>query len=185
MLEYKLHTTETAPEGSKEILKGAKARLGFIPNLYAIMAESPLILKTYNEISDKFDSSSFTATEKQVVLLSTSFENECNYCMAVHSTIGKMQKIDENIIEALRNGKPISNTKIEALRKFTQTVVNKRGWITEEDAQSFLNAGYSKSQLLEVIVGVVQKTLSNYVNHIVKTPLDAPFESNKWEKLKN
>ncbi|HET54839.1 MAG TPA: carboxymuconolactone decarboxylase family protein [Ignavibacteria bacterium] len=94
-----------------------------------------------------------------------------------------MQKIDEGIIEALRTGEPIKDEKLEALRKFTQTVVERRGWLEENDIEEFLSAGYNKAQLLEVIVGVVQKTLSNYINHIVQTPLDAAFEPNKWEKV--
>lgn len=181
MSQFKIHTIETAPEDSKELLKGAEKQLGFIPNLYGIMAEAPAALKAYNGLSQNFETSSFSTTEKQIVLLATSYVNECHYCMAVHSTVGKMQKIDESIIEALRNGEPIKDEKLEALRKFTQTVVEKRGWINEENVNAFLSAGYSKAQLLEVIVGVTQKTLSNYINHIAQTPLDTAFEANKWE----
>lgn len=181
MSQFKIHTIETAPEDSKELLKGAEKLLGFIPNLYGIMAEAPAALNAYNGISQNFENSSFNATEKQIVLLSTSYVNECHYCMAVHSTVGQMQKIDEGIIETLRTGRPIKDEKLEALRKFTQAVVERRGWINEDDVNAFLSAGYSKAQLLEVIVGVTQKTLSNYINHIVQTPLDAAFEANKWE----
>lgn len=182
MTQFKIHTTETAPEESKELLQGAEKQLGFIPNLYGIMSEAPAALNAYNAISQNFDSSSLNSTEKQVVLLATSFVNECHYCMAVHSTVAQMQNIDDAIVKAIRNGEAIADSKLEALRNFTQTVVEKRGWISEEEVESFLSAGYSKAQLLEVIVGVVQKTLSNYINHIVKTPLDGAFEPNKWEK---
>lgn len=182
MSDFRIHTPDTAPEGSKEILKGAEQQMGFIPNLFGIMAEAPAALKAYNIVSDNFDNSSFNTTEKQIVLLATSFVNECHYCMAVHSTVGQMQNIDNEIIEAMRTGSPLADSKLEALRKFTQIVVEKRGWISDEDVQEFFNAGYTKAQLLEVIVGVTQKTLSNYINHIVQTPLDSAFEPNKWEK---
>jgi alkylhydroperoxidase family enzyme len=95
-----------------------------------------------------------------------------------------MQKLDGNIIEALRTGEAIADSKLEALRNFTQSVVEKRGWIEEQDVEAFINAGYSKAQLLEIIVGVAQKTLSNYINHVVQTPLDEAFQPNKWEKVK-
>ncbi len=183
MTDFKVHTIETAPEGSKEILSGALKAYGFIPNLYGIMAEAPAALKAYSGLSNNFEQSSFTATEKQIILLATSYVNGCNYCMAVHSTIGQMFKVPQDIIEALRTGEPIADAKLEALRIFTQTVVEKRGWVEEEDVDTFLSAGYSKSQLLEIIVGVTQKTLSNYINHIVKTPLDDAFANNKWEKV--
>jgi uncharacterized peroxidase-related enzyme len=183
MSEYKLHTLETAPEESKELLKGAEKQLGFIPNLYAIMAESPVSLKAYNSISQNFEKSSLSSTEQQIVLLSTSFTNECNYCVAVHSTVAQMHKIDDAITNAVRNGEPIHDEKLEALRKFTLNVVEKKGWVSDKDVEEFISAGYSRAQLLEVIVGISQKTLSNYINHIVKTPLDAAFENNKWEKV--
>jgi alkylhydroperoxidase family enzyme len=102
--------------------------------------------------------------------------------MAVHSTVAQMQKLDGNIIEALRTGEAIADSKLEALRKFVQKVVEKRGWLEESEVDSFLSAGYSRAQLLEAVVGIAQKTLSNYINHIVKTPLDSAFEPNKWEK---
>jgi len=184
MSDFKVHTEETAPEGSKEILTGALKAYGFIPNLYGIMAEAPAALKAYSGLSNNFEQSSFNATEKQIILLATSYVNGCNYCMAVHSTIGQMFKVPQDVIDALRNNKPIADPKLEALRKFANAVVEKKGWVAQEEIEAFLSAGYSKSQLLEVIVGVTQKTLSNYINHIVKTPLDAAFAPNKWEKVK-
>lgn len=183
MTDFKIHTVETAPEGSKEILAGAKKSLGFIPNLYGIMAEAPTALKAYNGLSDNFEKSSFNSTEKQIVLLATSYVNGCNYCMAVHSTIGQMHNVPQDVIDALRNNKPIADAKLETLRKFANAVVEKRGWISVSEVEDFQSAGYSKAQLLEVVVGVTQKTLSNYINHIVKTPLDAAFEPNKWEEV--
>lgn len=182
MSDFKIHTTETAPEGSKEILVGAQKSLGFIPNLYSIMAEAPATLKAYNGLSDNFEKSSLSPTEKQIVLLSTSYVNECNYCVAVHSTVAQMQKIDRSVVDSIRNGSPITDAKLESLKKFTNLVVEKRGWVDQQEIEDFLSAGYSKAQLLEVIVGIAQKTLSNYINHIVKTPLDDAFEPNKWTK---
>ena len=182
MADFKVYTIETAPESSKEILAGALKAYGFIPNLYGIMAEAPAALKAYSGLSNNFEQSSFNATEKQIILLATSYVNGCNYCMAVHSTIGQMFKVPQDIIDALRTNKPIADLKLEVLRKFANAVAEKRGWVAQEETEGFLSAGYSKSQLLEVIVGVTQKTLSNYINHIVKTPLDAAFQPNKWEK---
>jgi len=181
MTEFRINTEETAPENSREILLGAKKQLGFIPNLYGIMSEAPAILKAYTRISDSFEGSSFNAVEKQIVLLATSYVNICHYCMAVHSTLSQMFKIPQDIIESLRDNKPINDAKLEALRQFTIAVVEKRGWVSEEDIAKFISAGYTKAQILEVLVGVAQKTLSNYTSHIANTPLDAAFEPNKWE----
>lgn len=182
MAEFKIYTVESSPEGSKDILSSAQKSLGFIPNLYGIMAEAPVALKAYSGLSDAFDNSSFNPTEKQIVLLATSYVNGCNYCMAVHSTVGQMYKVPQDVIDALRNNKPITDTKLEALRKFAHSVAEKRGWVSDKEVDDFISAGYTKAQVLEVIVGIAQKTLSNYINHIVKTPMDNAFANNKWEK---
>jgi len=91
MTKFEIHTIETAPENSKELLEGAQKQLGFIPNLYGIMAEAPGALNAYNSINQSFESSSLNSTEKQIVLLATSYVNKCHYCMAVHSTVAQMQ----------------------------------------------------------------------------------------------
>ena len=75
------------------------------------------------------------------------------------------------MIEALRNGTPITNTRIEALRTFTAQVVNNRGWVSDSDVQAFISAGYTQQNILEVILGMAHKVMSNYTNHIANTPV--------------
>ena len=84
-------------------------------------------------------------------------------------------------LEALRSGRPLTDAKLEALRTFTYAMVEKRGWASPEQVAQFLAAGFSKAQVLEVIVGIAYKTLSNYTNHVVHTPLDHAFESFAWK----
>jgi alkylhydroperoxidase family enzyme len=96
--------------------------------------------------------------------------------MAAHSALAKMQKMPDSVLESLRNGKPIEDSRLEALRKLTQSIVQRRGWIEDRDLKSFLLAGYSKAQVLELLVGVAQKTISNYVNHLADTPVDQAFK---------
>ncbi len=181
MIQFKLHTLETAPEGSKEILEGAQNQNGFIPNLYAIMAESPEVLKAYHQMNQLFTETSFSQEEKNIVWLTVSYNNSCHYCMTIHSMMAKMFKLSDEMIEALRTGEPLNDTKLQALRKFTNTMVEKRGWASEEEVQEFLDAGYSRKNALELIVGIGQKIISNYVNHIAHTPLDEQINDFKWK----
>jgi uncharacterized peroxidase-related enzyme len=181
MTTFKLHTLETAPEGSKETLSGALNQNGFIPNLYGIMAESPELLKAYRQMADLFDATSLSTVEKNIVWLTVSYNNKCHYCMAIHSMVAKMYKLPDEIIEALRTNQPLNDTKIETFRQFTVSLVEKRGWISEEEIAKFLAAGYTQKNVLELIVGVGQKIISNYVNHITHTPLDRQVEAFKWE----
>jgi alkylhydroperoxidase family enzyme len=91
-----------------------------------------------------------------------------------------MQKVPTDVVEAIREDRPISDSKLQALRAFTTAVVEKRGWVSDEDVSTFVAAGYSKAQILEVILGVSFKTLSNYTNHIANPPLDEAFETGAW-----
>lgn len=182
MTEFTLHNVESAPEASKERLATAKTQLGFIPNLWAIQAEAPALLEGYQALGAIFDKSSLTPTERQIVLITASFENECTYCVAAHTGIAKSQKVPEDVIEAVRNGSPIGDPKLEALHRFTRPVVQGRGWVSDEATRTFLEAGYGRQQLLEVILGVAFKTMSNYTNHFADTPLDGAFKGFAWAK---
>ena len=125
---------------------------------------------------------SFDASERQVVLLTTSFENNCEYCMAAHTAIAGQQGVPADVIESLRSASPLASSKLEALRKFTAIVVQSRGLPGTQDLQNFAAAGYTQTQVLEVILGVTIKTLSNYVNHVAQTPVDAAFKPVEWKK---
>lgn len=175
------HTIESAPTSSKPILERAKQQLGFVPNLYGVLAESPAALQAYKTIGELYDSlSSFSATERQIVLLTTSYDNECHYCMAAHTTLASMQKVPSDVVQAVRDGEAIDDPRLEALRTFTLKVVRDRGWVSKGDTQAFLDAGFTRAQLLEVTLGVSLKTLSNYVNHVACIPLDDAFKPNAW-----
>jgi uncharacterized peroxidase-related enzyme len=166
---------ETAPEASRQLLEGAKRKNGFIPNLLGVLAEAPAALEAYTSVSDLLAKSSLTATERETVLIAASIRNGCDYCVAAHSTIARMQKVPEEVIEALREERPISDPRLEALRRFTETLVEKRGWASEQEVRTFLETGFRRSQVLEVVLGVTLKTLSNYTNNLVDTPLDKAF----------
>jgi len=181
-MTYTVHTIESAPAGAKEILEGAKKGLGFVPNMFAVMAEAPALLKAYTTLSGIFDETSLSATERQVVLLTVSYENECKYCVAAHSVISGMQKVPADVVQAIRVGQPIADKKLESLRRFAAAVVTSRGWPSDADTAAFLSAGYGRQQALEVVLGVGMKTLSNYANHIANIPLDQAFASAAWSK---
>ena len=181
-MTYPVHTIDTAPDAAKEMLAESRKAYGFVPNLHAVMAEAPALLKAYRRVGDFFDETSFTPAERQVVLLTVSYENGCEYCVAAHSAIAGMQKVPGDVVQAIRNGQVIADQKLEALRRYTAAVVVSRGRPSDADAQAFLNAGYSRAQTLEVVLGVGMKTLSNYTNHLADTPLDEAFANARWHK---
>ena len=180
MSEFPLHTIDSAPETSKPILEGTLKNIGFVPNLLAKMAESPALLEGYTTLSGIFDKSDLSATERQIILMTNNRLNQCTYCMAAHTSISKGQKVPDDVILSLRQGTPIADPKLEALRAFTEVIVKSRGWPGQGDVDAFLSAGYTKQTILEVILGTSLKVMSNYANHIAKTPVDDAFASNVW-----
>jgi len=180
-MDIKVHDPATAPEGSRETLNKVESAFGFIPNLMKVLAGAPPLLEAYLAISELFNQTSLDMTERQVVLLATNVENRCDYCVAAHTVIARMQKVPSDVLEALREDRPIADGKLEALRRFTAETVRTRGWPSEAARKRFLDAGYTSQHALEVILGVGLKTLANYTNHLANTPLDDAFAPGEWE----
>lgn len=178
-LSLPLIDVETAPEAVAATLTGIQKRYGFLPNLYREFAHAPPALDGYLALSAAFGTGTLSATERNVVLLAASRVNGCRYCVAVHSTVADMQKDDPAETDRLRAGTPLSDPKLEALRRLTEALVANRGHAAAE-VEAFLAAGYSAAQVLEVLVGIAMKTLSNYTNHLAETPLDAVFAARAW-----
>ncbi len=175
--------TTSAPQGSQAILEATQEKLGTVPNLFGVLAGSPATLGAYTALDQlQSESDAFDATERQVLFMSVSFENECNYCMAAHSTLSAMQKVPAEVVTALRDGSELPTPRLEALRSFTKAVLETQGRPSEAALQAFFDAGYSSQHVLEVILGIAFKTLSNYTNHIADTPLDQGFAKNAWSK---
>ncbi len=183
MKNFDIHTVETAEASAAKMLDDINRAYGFIPNLYGIFAESPAALRAYMTMGKIFDESSFSATERQLVILAVSRYNECDYCMAAHTVVAGMQKVPTDVIEAIREDRPIGDDRLEALRTFATAVVQRRGWVSDDDISAFLAAGFSRAQILEVVLGVSFKTLSNYTNHVADTILDEAFESGAWSPV--
>ncbi len=183
MNTFKLHTLDSAPAGELPILEAAQKGLGFIPNLYAHLAEAPNALNAYKQLGALLEQSTLTPEEQQIVLIAVSIENRCEYCVAAHSFIARsMVKVDGARVDALRGQSCLQDAKLNALVAFTRAVVRERGWVTgSKELNDFYAAGYTRQNALEVVLGVAMKTLSNYTNHLTNTPLDAAFANEAWQ----
>lgn len=182
MTDFQLHDETSAPEGSGVLLAQSKKGFGMVPNLHAVMAEAPGLLEAYKTVGTLFENSSFDADELTVVWQAINVYHGCHYCVPAHTAIAKGMKVSDEITNALRDETPLPNGRLEVLRDFTLSVVHDRGAVDDDVVQAFLDAGFTKRQILEVILGVSQKVMSNYSNHLADTPLDAPFEKFEWHK---
>lgn len=182
MSNFTIHTIESAPEQSKAILEGMEKQMGAIPGLIGTLAESPSILKAYTQLHQLFTDTSFNAEELTVVWQTINVEHECHYCVPAHSAIAQSMKVDPIITEALRNREAMPTPKLQALHEFTLSLVRTRGEVSKTELEDFYAAGYGQAQVLEIILGLSQKVISNYTNHVAGTPVDKMFEPFAWEK---
>lgn len=183
MTQFTTHTLESAPAAARPLLEAAKAKLGFIPNLYGNLAEAPATLQAYFDLSAQFDKTSFTPVERQVVLLAISTQNNCEFCVAAHSVIARqMVKVPDAVVDALRASTPLPDARLEALAVFARSVVRERGFVSSATLEAFLKAGFTHRQVLEVVLGVAMKTLSNYANHLTHTKTNREFAGEAWKR---
>lgn len=182
MSTLKIHTLETAPEASKPLLENSLKGFGMVPNLHGVLASSPETLDAYQKLHGLFSNTSFNKEELTVVWQSINVEHECHYCVPAHTGIAHMMKVDAAITEALRNNAVLPNEKLQVLQNTTLRLVRNRGRISDSELQEFYAAGYGEQQVLEIILGIAQKTISNYTNHIASTPVDEPFQKFAWSK---
>lgn len=181
MTDFTIYDENTAPAESRDTLKQVREGFGFIPNVLGIVAESNAALTGYVKLNELVQATSLSPQEQQVVILTVSRTNECHYCVAAHSATAKGAKVDDHVIDAIREGRAPDDARLAALVAFTRTVVDKRGWLEQADIDAFLDAGYTKANIFDVILVAAMKTISNYSNHIAGTPVDEAFADYRWE----
>lgn len=181
-MSYPANTIEAAPLAARPILTSTKSAMGFVPNLLAVMSNAPAVLEGYMTLAKILESTSLTATERQIVLLASSYENGCEYCMAVHTALAGMQKVPSDVVNAIRDGEKIADRKLEAIRSLAASITTTRGWPDDAVLTEFFSVGYGPQQVLEVILGVGLKTISNYTTHLAGTKLDDQFQAVAWKK---
>ncbi len=182
MSTFTVHTLESAPDDAHEILGQVQDSYGFIPNLLGVLAEAPVAAEAYVRLIDLTRRSSLTPEERHVVWFAVNYEHDCTYCMAAHTAVATSEQIAPDVIEATRNGTPYDDERLQVLREFTQSVVVERGNVSPQQVEQFLAAGFTKRNVLEILVAITSKVLSNYTNHIAETPLDEAFSACAWNK---
>jgi len=149
-----------------------KKALSFVPNLYATFAHSETALGTYLALQNA--KSSLSAKEREVINLVVSQVNECKYCLAAHTALGKMVGFTDDQIMEIRHGKAQFDTKLDVLAKFLKEVTLTRGHADQAIIDSFFSAGWTEANLVDSLVVVGDKIISNYLHGVTKIPVDFP-----------
>ncbi len=182
MSTFTFPNVDSVPADVRPLLEGPLKHLGFVPNLLLGLSSSPATLASYVELGKHFAKVGLTPIEMQTVLVVASIENACDYCVAAHSTFATNAKVDPAALKAVRAGTDVPDAKLDALASFVHTLVRTKGHVPDADLNAFLAAGYTREQALGVLIGVAMKTIGNFANHLMKTPLDPQFAAQRWDK---
>ena len=176
----------TVDAKGKTLLEKSKKDNGMIPNMFSYMANYPALLETYMNGYDSFrKEGGFTPAEQEVVFLTISAENDCDYCMSGHAVAADlMSGVPVPVTEAILANKDVPDAKLGALSIFTSVMVNKRGNPSTAEVESFLKAGYTEKHILAIVHAIALKTISNYNNHLFGTPEDAFLKTRDWTVYK-
>jgi uncharacterized peroxidase-related enzyme len=182
MSAFAVHTIDSAPADSTASLRTLERGLGFVPNLAATMAESPVLVNGFVDLRSTLAAGELTGVEREIVALAVSLENDCDYCMAAHSAFALMQKADQDAVSAVRRGDDPEDPKLAALYRYARTLMATKGHVTPQDSQALLDAGYTRAAIFEVVAQAGHTTLANFAHGIGKAPLDSAFEPQAWAK---
>lgn len=173
MSKINIPTREEVSPNNQAIFDNLQNSLGFVPNLYATYAHSETALENYLNFANA--KTSLSAKEKEVVNLVVSEVNSCIYCLSAHTAIGKMNGFTDAQILEIRSGNASFDNKLDALAKLVKNATENRGNTNQIILDNFFNAGYSKGNLIDVLVLVGEKTISNYIHNTTQVPVDFPI----------
>ena len=162
---------------AKAILDEVRRKFGFIPHVLKELSASPPALQVYLGGQDALANGSLTTEEQQVVQLTVAAHNACHYCQVAHGWLGQKVGVASSDLQAIREGKDLGDSAVALVHRVTVVVLEKRGWVDQEQVIQWEAEGLSRAKLYEIIAYIGLKTITNYVNHIANTPVDEVFQS--------
>lgn len=172
MRPFDVPTRDEVSEQNRKLFDDMESKLGFVPNIYATYAYSRHAAARYLTFSN--GQTSLNNREKEAINLVTSQVNGCTYCQAAHTQLGKMNGFSEQETIELRRGEVSFDARLDALVKLAKAVIENRGVIGDEVLANFFDAGYSRENLIDAIVQVGDKTITNFVHNVTDIPIDFP-----------
>lgn len=164
----------------QQIFDRATKQFGFVPNIVNAFSHSPVLANAMLDLYGRMGETSFDPVESHIVLQTINVHNRCTYCVPAHSTVARSQGVSADIDDSLRQNQQLDDPKHEALRIFAAQMVIERGHVSEDQVSAFLDAGYTRKHILEIVYLNTVKTLTNYGNHVAGTDLDDAFKPLDW-----
>jgi alkylhydroperoxidase family enzyme len=180
MPTYQIHTIASAPEKSKPALEQLQQAFGALPNIAAVIANSPKLVNSLVGVFQQVHSSSFTEPEIQIVLLTDAVANSSKYAVAFHTALAVQQGVSHEETNAIRNGCTPKDERFAALSTLAKTLIDKRGHLNKQERDAFVAAGFTIEQVMEVIAIIAASTITNYAGTIADPPLEDRFQQFAW-----
>jgi alkylhydroperoxidase family enzyme len=181
MPNYPVHTIASAPEKSKPALEQLQKAFGVLPNLPAVIANSPKLINSLVGLFGQVHSPGLSEAENQIVLLTDAVTNSSTYAVAFHTALALQQGISSEETTAIRDRRLPTDKRFAALSKLAKTLIEKRWHLSEQELDSFIATGFTKEQVFEVIAIVAASTITNYAGTIANPPLEDPFRQHAWQ----
>lgn len=182
MRAFPIHTIDSAPEGSREILRTVQKTVEMIPNLAAGMAGAPTLVRAFFGVREIYAQGTLSEAEVQVLSVANALENDCGWCVAFHSFVAEKAGVPHAAIDALRQGADPDEPRFRALAQLTRDLIQNRGAATPAVLEGFYDAGFTPPQALEVVLGIAFSTMANYAQHLIQAPLDEVLKPHGWSR---
>jgi AhpD family alkylhydroperoxidase len=181
MLTYQIHSIASAPEKSKPVLEQLQQAFGFVPNLAGAVANSPVLANGFLGLFQTVHSGSFTEAEIQTLLLTNAVTNSCHWAVAFHTALALKEGLDPADVQAIRERQLPKHPRYAALSKLAKALIENRGQLGDDDLVAFVETGYQKDQVLEVVAVSAASTTTNYAGNVTKPPLESYFQEHVWQ----
>jgi uncharacterized peroxidase-related enzyme len=172
-ISFEVPTKDQVSDNNKAIFEQLEKGVGFVPNLYATYAYNDSALGDYLALQNR--KSTLKAKEREIINLVVSQVNDCRYCQSAHTALGKMHGFTEEQILEIRRGKASFNTKFDALAKFVKNIIINRSKPDAEYVNALFEVGYDKANLIDIIMVIGDKIISNYIHGTTQIPIDFPL----------
>lgn len=180
---YLIHNIENTNPASQEALAKVKEHYQFIPNALGALAESPESVLAYLALDDLVNKNSLTDEQRHIVFLTITREYDCCYCVAAHTAFAQMGKVENQVVQNLREGNVLEDPKQEALRQFAITLVETGCHVSGEVINDFLAHGYTRRNVLDIITMISNKLIAIFANRIMGTDLDEMLQPAQWSRV--
>ncbi|MEJ2854304.1 MULTISPECIES: carboxymuconolactone decarboxylase family protein [unclassified Saccharothrix] len=166
------HTADTAPAASQRLMEATTKKLGYLPAAVGLMATSPHLLEGFVKVNALFEQTTLDPLAREVLIMTVAGRNGCHLCVAMHTARLHALNADQAVITALREGKPLEDKRLDAVRQFTTEVIETAGAVSPEALAAFTAQGFTHQNALEVVMGIGVYTMSTLANRLTDAPID-------------